>query len=361
LAFRLYTMQAGPQPAAGDLQQKTSSRSGGLRIFGLIATIVGVALFGLLVYSVGLDEISSNIADFGLPAFLLIIVLFFPRICMRAAAWQLSVPTPYKLKFSDTIPAVLIGEAMSSIVPLGIMISGTAKAVAVRKRIPLVIGLSSVATENIFYTFVTSAFLMIGALTLSRAFALDDAWAWTVDILVAGIAVVFGLVLLMVIRQWHFASWICELLYGKGFFRSVLENGRRNVRLFEELIYSFYRTYPKRFLPICLFESSYHLLGIVEVYLILSRISELPTLFNSFLLESVSRTITIVFKFVPFMIGVDEAGSHFVAKTVALGTGVGVTLAVIRKGRILFWAMVGLLIMTRRGLRFAHVFEADEH
>jgi hypothetical protein len=139
-----------------------------------------------------------------------------------------------------------------------------------------------------------------------------------------------------------------------------LEKGRKSVRLFEELIYSFYGNYPKRFLPICLFESVYHLLGIAEVYFILSRISESPTWFNSFLLESVSRTITIVFKFVPFMIGVDEAGSHFVANIVALGVGVGVTLAVIRKGRILFWALIGLLIMTRRGLRFAHIFSHDE-
>jgi len=344
----------------GDLQQKADTRSKRLRILGLVATVIGAGLFGFLVYSVGLDEIGSHITEFGFPAFLSILSIFFVRICMRAAAWQLSVPRPYRLRFQDTIPAVLIGEAMSSIVPLGIMISGTAKAVAVRKKVPLVVGLSSVATENIFYTFVTSAFLMIGALTLSQAFALDDAWAWTVNILITGIAVVFVLVMLMVIRQWHFASWICERLYRKGFFRLILENGRRNVRLFEELIYSFYRTYPKRFVPIVLLESGYHLLGITEVYLILSRISDAPTLLNSFLLESVSRTITIVFKFVPFMIGVDEAGSHFVANTVALGVGVGVTLAVIRKGRMLFWALIGLLIMTRRGLRFAHVFSTDD-
>ena len=352
-------MQAGSRPAAGEIHEKAGTRTNRLRLIGIGATVVGVALFGLLVYSVGLDEIAANITDFGLPAFLGLIALYFVRMFCRASAWQLSVPKPYRLKYHDTIPAVLIGEAMSSIVPLGIMISGTAKAVAVRKRLPFVVGLSSVATENIFYTFVTSAFLVLGAVTLSRVFALDDAWAWTVNILIAGIITVFGLVLLMVVRQWHFASWVCERLYHKGYFRLVLENGRRNVRLFEELIYSFYRTYPKRFFPICLFEASYHLLGIAEVYFILSRISETPSLLNSFLLESVSRTITIVFKFIPFMIGVDEAGSHFVANTVALGAGVGLTLAVIRKGRILFWALIGLLIMARRGLRFAHVFEAD--
>jgi hypothetical protein len=327
---------------------------------GVGAAIFGILLFLLLVYTVGLHEIAGQIAEFGLPAFFVIVILYFARMCMRASAWMLSVPKPYELKYRDTIPAVIIGEAMSSMVPLGIMISGTAKAVAVRKRIPFVVGLSSVATENIFYTFVTSAFLILGAVTLSRVFVLDEAWEWTVNILIGGIIAVFVLVLLMVIRQWHFASWICERLYQKGYFRLFLENGRRNVKLFEELIFGFYRTYPKRFLPICLLESGYHILGIAEVYFVLSRISESPSLLNSFLLESVSRTITIVFKFVPFMIGVDEAGSHFVANTVALGTGVGVTLALIRKGRILFWALVGLLIMTRRGLRFAHIFSTDD-
>ena len=353
-------MQAGSQPAAGDLHEKATTRSNRLRWLGIAAAVIGTALFGLLVYSVGLDEIASHIGEFGFPAFLGLIALYFLRMFCRASAWQLSVPKPYRLRYKDTIPAVLIGEAMSSIVPLGIMISGTAKAVAVRKKIPFVVGLSSVATENIFYTFVTSAFLLVGAITLSRIFVLDEAWAWTVNILIGGIAIVFGLVLLMVVRQWQFGSWICERLYKRGYFRLFLENGRRNVRLFEELIYSFYRTYPKRFLPICLFEGGYHLLGIAEVYFILSRISEMPSLLNSFLLESVSRTITIVFKFVPFMIGVDEAGSHFVANTVALGAGVGLTLAVIRKGRILFWALLGLLIMMRRGLRFAHIFESEE-
>ena len=353
-------MEATPGSDASEIHQQSGARSNRLRFVGLVATILGVILFGFLVYSVGLDEIAWKIEEFGFPAFLVILILYFVRISARASAWMWSVPTPYHLKYQDTIPAVLIGEAMSSIVPLGIMISGTAKAVAVRKKIPFVVGLSSVATENIFYTFVTSAFLMTGALTLAGAFALDEAWTWTVNILIAGIAVVFIFVLLMVIRQWHFASWICERLYERDYFRLVLENGRKNVRLFEELIYGFYRNYPRRFLPICLFEGIYHVLGIAEVYFILSRISESPTLFNSFLLESVSRTITIVFKFVPFMIGVDEAGSHFVAKTVALGVGVGVTLALIRKGRVLFWALIGLLIMTRRGLRFAHIFSQDE-
>ena len=114
------------------------------------------------------------------------------------------------------------------------------------------------------------------------------------------------------------------------------------MRLFENLIYGFYRKYPQRFLPICGLETVYHLLGVAEVWFILSRLSDAyPSVLNSFLLESVSRLITIIFKLIPFVIGVDEAGAQFVGSTVALAAGMGVTLAIIRKGRIVFWTLIG--------------------
>lgn len=331
-----------------------------IKVLGVVLTLSGIALFSYLVYSVGLDEIVANVQRFGLAGFAVILGIYFLRIVMRAAAWKLSVFEPYSLRFKDTIPAVIIGEAMSSMIPLGILISGTSKAVAVRRRVPLVVGLSSVATENLFYSFTTSAFLILGAFTLVRMFPLDDAWVWTVNILIAGIIAVFVLLLVMVIRRWHFASETCEWLYRKGFARSLLENGRMHARLFENLIYGFYRRYPKRFLPICLIEAAFHLLGVIETWFILSRISDAATPLNSFLLESVSRVITIVFKLVPFLVGVDEAGAQFVAETVGIGAAIGVTLAIIRKGRILFWALIGLLIIAKRGISITKMFDADE-
>ena len=97
--------------------------------------------------------------------------------------------------------------------------------------------------------------------------------------------------------------------------------------------------------------TAYHLLGIFEVWYILSRLSNgLPSVLTSFLLESVSRMITILFKVIPFVIGVDEAGAQFVGTAVGLAAGVGITMAIIRKGRIIFWTLIGLLIIAKRGL-----------
>lgn len=320
-----------------------------LTIIGVILTTGGIALFSYFLYSVGIREIAANIDRFGLAGFAVILGVYFLRICARAGAWSLSVYDPYNLRMKDTIPAVIIGEAMSSMIPLGILISGTTKAVAVRKRVPLVVGLSSVATENLFYSFVTSVFLILGAFTLLRSFELDEGWVLTIDILIAVICCVVIFLILLVVKQWHFASETCAWLYRKGILTGLLEHGRLQVRLFENFIYGFYRRHPKRFLPICLIETAFHLLGIFEVWFILSRIGS-ANILSAFLLESVSRLITIVFKLIPFVIGVDEAGAQFVGETMAIGAGIGVTLAVIRKGRILFWTAIGLLLIIKRGL-----------
>ena len=255
----------------------------------------------------------------------------------------------------------MIGEALSALIPLGILVSGTAKAVAVRKHVPLVVGLSSVATENLFYSLVTSIFLILGSVTFLRSFNFDQTWAFTLDALIVIIIAVVLLIVFMVIRQWHFASATCDWLYDHGWLQRFLEHGRTHVRLFENLIYGFYRKYPNRFLPICGLEAAFHLLGVVEAYFILGYLSRFgATWLSAFLLESVSRLILIVFKLIPFLVGVDEAGAQFVTEVLGIGAGVGISLAIIRKGRVLFWTAIGLLLIAKRGVSLKEITELRE-
>lgn len=332
------------------------TRSGGrsrLTIAAVVLTLLGIGLFAYLVYSVGFREIYDGIVRFGFAGFAVILSIYFVRISLRSLAWKLSVHEPFELRLKDTVPAVMIGEAMSNTIPLGILISGTSKAVAVRHRIPLVAGLSSVATENLFYSLVTGLYLIAGAALMLSFTAVDDNLVLSIAVMIGALVTLLSLGLLMVIRQWHFASWLCNWVYRRGFLKRILENGRGHVRTFEDLIYGFYRRHPRRFVPICLLEAGYHLLGVTEVFIILYRLTETaPSFVSAFLLESISRLVTVVFKLIPFNIGVDEAGAQFVGESLALAAGVGVTLAIIRKGRILFWTAVGWALIAKRGLSF---------
>lgn len=327
-----------------------------LKIAAVILTLSGIGLFAYLIHTVGVENILTGIEKIGFFGFVAIIFIYFLRILFRATAWKLSVYEPYKLELRDTVPAVIIGESLSSLIPLGILISGSSKAIAVKNRVPLVVGFSSVATENLFYSLITGLYIICGAFAFLRSFQLPDGWIITLDILIGGIIGFIILGTIVVIRQWHFASAICGFLYEKGIARGILEKGRLHVRLFENLIYGFYRRYPKRFVPIIFCQIAFHSLGILEVWFILSRVSEaFQSFYTSFLLETVSRLILVVFKLVPFVIGIDEAGAQFVTETLALGAGIGVTLAIVRKGRVLFWTAVGLSIIIKREIKLADI------
>ena len=200
------------------INQKNFNR---LKIAGIFLTLGGLGLFSYFIYSIGVDEILSGIGNIGFAGFGLILMIYFLRICARAMTWKLSVYEPYKLELRDTIPAVIIGEALSAMIPLGILISGTAKAVAVRHRLPLVVGLSSVATENLFYSIVTGLFIVLGAFNFLRNFDLADGWVWSIDVLIVCVFAIIFFIILMIVRQWHFASEICEKLYEKGIGRHI--------------------------------------------------------------------------------------------------------------------------------------------
>jgi hypothetical protein len=100
---------------------------------------------------------------------------------------------------------------------------------------------------------------------------------------------------------------------------------------------------------------------VAEIYVTLQLLmGEAPSLLTAFLLESVNRVITVVFKVVPLRVGVDEAGTALFTRVLGLGTTVGVTLALVRKARVLVWVIVGLLLLVRRGLSVKRLMEDRE-
>jgi hypothetical protein len=109
---------------------------------------------------------------------------------------------------------------------------------------------------------------------------------------------------------------------------------------------------PWRWLAVFGLEVAFHALAVVEIWLTLGWILPLgaqPSILEAFVLESTNRLITVMFKFVPLRVGVDEAGSGAVTSLLALGPAAGVALAVIRKGRTLTWTAIGVVLMLSRG------------
>ncbi len=333
-----------------------------IKIIATVATLAGIALFFYILFSVGVSQIFGGISKIGISGFITVLFLYSVRILIRAISWKLTVYEPYRISLRDTFSAVIIGEALSSMIPLGILISGTAKAFAVRKKLPLVVGLSSIATENLFYSLVTGLFISLGAVGFLQGFEIPEMWRLILDFTVLSIICLIAFGIMLVVKQWHWASYICEKIYEHGYFPRLLKNGRKQVRIFENQIFGFYRQHPGRFFPIVLLQVVFQAIGVFEVWFVLTKLGVVAEkLEAAFYLESVNRLITIVFKAVPFVIGVDEAGAEMVMKTLGLSVTVGVTVAIVRKGRTLFFAALGVLMIVRRGFKLGQLKEFAEN
>ena len=85
--------------------------------------------------------------------------------------------------------------------------------------------------------------------------------------------------------------------------------------------------------------------GVIEVYTTRRLLGYPVTFVTAFILEAVNRVINIVFAFVPALIRVDKAGTGLLTNALRLDTGAGVTLAIIRKARMLVWIGLGLFFL----------------
>lgn len=361
-------------------RESSSFKFNRLHLIGLILTALGIALFVYFVSQAGVEEIWSGITKLGL-GFLIVLAIHGLKLISRALAWKLCVEKPYHLKLLHAFKAVVIAEALNTMIPLGILISGTSKAVVVRRRIPFVVGLSSVAVENLFYSLATALLIIGGSIAFLLTFEPTGNFAIAIYVLIGISVAVIVTGFVMVLQQWPLASdftiWLLGIdpakltnknrfrIFRRKTFSSLIPDPSpliNNILRFENLIYGFYRNHPRKFLPVLLFNLAFHACGIFEVWFILQAISDVPINFlTAFLLESVNRITLIVFKMVPFLLGIDEAGASFVTDSLGIGENLGVTLAIVRKGRVLFWATVGVILMARSGLSFSDLSRSAQN
>ena len=151
-------------------------------------------------------------------------------------------------------------------------------------------------------------------------------------------------------RQVKIVTGLLAWLHTRSLAPQALARRLEKLRTLEDTIYGFHRRHPDRLLPVLALEGAYHAAGVAEVFVTLTWLVAPPTLLVAFVLETGNRVTNVVFKFVPMRLGVDEAGTGLLMTVLGYSTATGVTLAIVRKVRMLFWTAVGVLFLARRGL-----------
>jgi hypothetical protein len=299
------------------------------------------------VRRVGWDQVQSSVAAVGW-WYVAVIALAGARFATRAGAWQACAASEH-LPLRRAFAATLAGDTLGNLTPLGVLASEPTKVWFVHDRLPTVAAVGSVAAENAFYTASVLLMIAAGAVTFFNLADVPAVLQVAAQVVIAA-AVVGGLAAVWVARRQP--AILSRLARGFARWTGRAATAPDRLREIEVHFYALLKWPTGRIARVAGWEALFHLLAVAEVFLILRLLAPdgSVTLVDAFVLETTGRLITVLFKFIPYRLGVDEAGSAVVASTLALDPAAGVALALVRRLRILFWNAVGLVLLaTRRG------------
>ena len=318
------------------------------RVLTLAGGLVGAVLFAYAVERAGTGEIVDGVRRVGW-GLLAILALAGARFVVRAECWRLCMPPSTRLTRTQAFAAFLAGDAVGSVTPLGLLASEPTKIFLTRHHLATRESVSSLALENLVYAASVIAMVGVGVAVLLATVALPPPLLWTsVSILAAlGIVAVVGLRLLR-------GTWDEE--------RGARPRWRERVASVRVAVLGFSADSPGRLWRIFALDLVFHALAVLEVYVTLQWLvgGRAVTLAEAIVFESLDRLVIVLFKFVPFRIGVDEALSGALASVLAFDPAAGVALAVVRKIRNLFWSGVGLAIVAAHPSRVGAVGKVEE-
>lgn len=302
-------------------------------VLSIAAALGGLLLFAWAARRAGVSEILDGVGRVGwglIPLF----VLAGLRFVVRAEAWRLCAPPERRLRPSQAFAAFLAGDAIGNVTPLGWLASEPTKVFLTRHHLATAESISYLAIDNLLYIGSTVIVVAAAGLVLLATVPLSFAWRE---------AAIAGLVLLLIGTM--AVAWIVRGGSGLGGLLPVAWRGR--VRTLRATVFGFSAAHPLQVSKVLALDFAFHALAVAEAYLSIKWLlgTASPTLREAFLFEALNRVVTVVFKFVPFRVGVDEATSGALAPLLGMDPVVGVSLAVVRKVRNLFWAGVGMAII----------------
>ena len=333
--------------------QSSAKHSRGKRLVAYaqaVAFVLGALLLWYVVRRVGVEPIFTALARVGF-GFFAVVALNGLRHVLRTISMSISVPPEHRrFGFMQAFAARLGGEAMSFLTFAGPLLGEPTKIALLRRRVPLVHGVPALVVDNLLYNLSVVLMIFGGATLMLFAYAVPPV-AREVLMIIAAIAFL-GLLAaaLATRRRATLITALIDKLARKGFRPKFLRARRHHIYRVELTVYAFYKRRRTAFFSMIGLDIASHITSVVEVYVTLRLLGFSATAGAAYIIESLTKVINFAFGFVPGTIGVYETGNGIILRTLGYTTAIGVALAIVRKAAIIFWMVIGVIVLTGRAL-----------
>lgn len=322
------------------------------RLTGPLAALGGIALLVWSVRQGGATAVIDGVQRVGAAGITIVCLLGGLRGLIRAAAWRLCLDREHRATLGSVFTAYLSGDAIGNVTPFGLFISEPSKIALLRPRIDVEASIAALAVENLFYSATVVIVLIAGTAALLMSFEVSQSVkVASLGAAALGVALAFVTAWIVSTRR-RVVSGAVEWMIRKEIATPYWSRHLPSIRRTGDLIFGFVSRRRRAVLPLLALEFCYHTAAVLETWYAIDLITGArPGLLTAFVLEYVNRSVTVAFQFVPMWLGVDEAGTSLATSALGLGSAAGVSLALIRKARIVIWTAIGLGLLVKSGRR----------
>jgi len=334
---------------------KTSRAKRSVAWLQTIAFLLGAILLVYLIRSVGVEPIVAALTRVGF-GFFIVVAANGARHVLRTISMRLAVAPEYRrFSFLQAFAARLGGESMGFLTFAGPLLGEATKVALLRKRVPLVHGVPALVVDNLLYNLSVVLVIFGGAVLMLFAYPVPPV-AREMLIFIAAVAFLGMIAAALATRKRvTLLTNIIDRLARRGFRPRFLRTRRHHIYRVELTVYGFYKRRRAAFFSMIALDLASHVTSVFEVYITLKMLGFIPRLGAAYIIESLTKVINFAFAFVPGTIGVYETGNGIILRTLGYTTAIGVALAIVRKAAIIFWTVIGLLIIAWRALPNAWV------
>ena len=307
----------------------------------LILLALGLGFFAYLVATTGPETLLVSIQSL---SWWLLVVVAFPAamvVILDTFGWRFAFRRNLA-SFLTLFSVRLAGEALNATTPTASVGGEPVKAYLLQPRVPLEEGLASVIVAKTTAVLAQGFFLVVGIalafVALPQASPLLKGMTW----LAAAEALALGGFVLVQQRGCFGGG----LRFLRGLGLSWGKRGDEGAHRLDRALSAFYQDHRGRLALSLLFHFGGWVAGSLEVYLILHFMGISISLITALVIEAFAAAIKSAAFLIPGGLGALEGGNMAVFAALGLGTGIGLSVTLVRRVRELSWVAAGLVALS---------------
>ena len=306
-----------------------------------IAAISGCALLAYLIWRVGPANLLRNISTLGW-GLALIIALGGIVHLVKIWAWRLTLPDfSGRVSFPLLLQLRLASEAVGQLGVLGQVFGEGLRVSALGSKIPIDSRIASVTIDRVMFISSGALVILVGTSTALLAMPLSPVVRHSAILFIVALFGLLSAVALAMLNRWPFVSASARFFGQLRFLRNKVKGALPLIHSVEKKLLDFHHQNPRAFWASLFLNLACHGFAVLEVYLILWLMGFKIGFLGALVFEVLGKLVNAVGAVNPGNVGTYEGGNVVIAKLLGLSGAVGLSVAVARRLRVIFWTAVG--------------------